>query len=62
MKRRKSAIGKALAPTRVKKMPTLADLKKSIPKGGLLNPGLRKMQGSKSTGPLDLKKLKKSVF
>jgi hypothetical protein len=39
------------------KMTTLADLKKSIPPGGLLNPGLRK-----GVGAINLPNLKASLF
>lgn len=40
-----------------KKQPTLADLKKTIPPGGLLNPGLRKGVGS-----MNLPNLKNQLF
>ena len=40
---RKSAITRAMSPkTSGAGFPTLADLKKTVPPGGLLNPGLRK--------------------
>jgi hypothetical protein len=40
-----------------KRLPTLVDYKKDIPKGGLLNPGLRK----NTKGP-DFSSLKRKLF
>ena len=43
-KGRKRAVAKVSA-SLGKKLPTLTDLRKTVPKGGLLNPGLRKGAG-----------------
>jgi hypothetical protein len=40
----------------MQKLPTLADLKKTIPPGGLLNPGLRRAE------PMNPAKLKAQLF
>lgn len=43
---RKAAIAKVMSPQKTKTgFPTLGDLQKTIPAGGLLNPGLRKNAG-----------------
>ncbi len=51
-----------------KKLPTLAEYRKKVPKGGLLNKGLRKgaglgiKRGKKAAGGLNVKGLKRKLY